>query len=149
MELGDLLRGRWLGHPVHPALTDLPIGFWSSAFFLDFAGVKAAPAADAFVAAGVATAVPTIATGLAELGTLPTGHPARRVAVAHAASNSAATALYAASWLARRRGDRGQGVALGMTGAAVATFGAYLGGHLVFRHGVGSIVGRRGAERPD
>ena len=34
--LGGLLKGDWLGHPLHPMLTDLPIGFWTSAVTLDF-----------------------------------------------------------------------------------------------------------------
>ena len=36
----DLLSGTWLGHPLHPMLTDLPIGFWTSAFVLDIVGGK-------------------------------------------------------------------------------------------------------------
>src|SRR5580692_11463849 len=27
--------GRWLGHPLHPALSDLPIGLWAGALILD------------------------------------------------------------------------------------------------------------------
>ena len=34
----DALSGTWLGHAVHPMLTDLPIGFWTSAFTLDLLG---------------------------------------------------------------------------------------------------------------
>ena len=33
----DVLSGTWLGHPLHPALSDLPIGFWTSSFVLDLA----------------------------------------------------------------------------------------------------------------
>ena len=36
--LKDVLSGTWLGHPLHPLLTDLPIGFWTSAFTLDLVG---------------------------------------------------------------------------------------------------------------
>ena len=32
------LRGSWLGHPLHPLLTDLPIGFWTSGSLLDVVG---------------------------------------------------------------------------------------------------------------
>ncbi|HSH58715.1 MAG TPA: hypothetical protein VK988_03545, partial [Acidimicrobiales bacterium] len=31
----DLLSGTWLGHPLHPLLTDIPIGAWASALVLD------------------------------------------------------------------------------------------------------------------
>ena len=38
----DVLDGVWLGNPLHPALTDVPIGAWSAAFALDLAGSTAA-----------------------------------------------------------------------------------------------------------
>jgi hypothetical protein len=38
--LKDALYGTWLGHPLHPAMTDLPIGFWTSSFVLDLAGME-------------------------------------------------------------------------------------------------------------
>ena len=42
----DALQGAWLGHAVHPLLTDLPIGFWTSANTLHLGGgVAARPAA--------------------------------------------------------------------------------------------------------
>ena len=37
---GDLLKGKWLGHPLHPLLTDIPIGFWTSGMMLDFLSPK-------------------------------------------------------------------------------------------------------------
>jgi len=127
----DVLQGKWLGHPVHPLLTDIPIGAWTSAWLLDlFGGERSQPAADGFVALGVATAVPTILSGWSDWTTLPT--PARRTGVVHAVSNAVATGLYARSWLARRGGDRDRGVRLAHVGAAVATVGGFLGGHLAF-----------------
>ena len=63
----DLLSGTWLGHPLHPMLTDLPIGFWTSAMAVDFlAGQKGHKAADRLVALGVLSALPTAAAGLAD-----------------------------------------------------------------------------------
>ena len=132
----DALHGVWLGHPLHPLLTDLPIGFWTSAFVLDIiGGRRARPAADALVGLGVAAAVPTAAAGLADWSELNT--PERRSGVVHAVANLAATTLYALSLVARRRDRRPQGVALGMAGAAAATIGGFLGGHLTFRRGAG------------
>ncbi len=132
----DVLHGVWLGHPLHPALTDLPIGFWTSAFVLDLAGGrKARPAADALVGIGVATALPTAITGLADWSDLD--QPERRSGIVHAAANVTATALYGLSFLARRRGHRVGGVALGLVGAAAATAGGFLGGHLAYRRAAG------------
>src|SRR5918995_5426690 len=34
----DALSGTWLGHALHPLLTDLPIGTWTSAVLLDWLG---------------------------------------------------------------------------------------------------------------
>lgn len=128
--LADLLRGTWLGHPLHPVLTDLPIGFWTSAMVLDLAGGRrAAPAARALVGCGVLSAVPTAAAGAVDWRDMD-GTP-RRVATVHAGVNAAALALYAWSWAARRH-HRVLGIALGVAGATVATVGGYLGGELVF-----------------
>lgn len=132
----DALHGVWLGHPLHPLMTDLPIGFWTSAWVLDLVGGKSsAKAAEKLVGLGVASALPTAAAGLADWSEL--NRPERRSGAVHAVANLAATALYAASYLARRRGRRGRGVALGMAGAAAATVGGFLGGHLAFRRAVG------------
>jgi len=132
----DALHGVWLGHPLHPLLTDLPIGFWTSAFVLDLAGGRRSqPAADALVGLGVAAALPTAAAGLADWSEL--NSPERRTGLVHAAANVAATALYGLSFLARRRGQRARGVLLGMAGATAATAGGFLGGHLSFRRGAG------------
>ena len=132
----DVLHGVWLGHPLHPALTDLPIGFWTSAFVLDLVGGRPArPAADALVGVGVATALPTAAAGLADWSDMD--KPERRSGLVHAAANVAATALYGLSYLARRRGHRTGGVMLGLAGATAATAGAFLGGHLAYRRGAG------------
>jgi nitrite reductase/ring-hydroxylating ferredoxin subunit/uncharacterized membrane protein len=134
--LRDALHGVWLGHPLHPLLTDLPIGFWTSAFVLDLAGGRESrSAADALVGFGVVSALPTAAAGLADWSDLD--RPERRSGVVHALANISAVALYASSFMARRRGRRRTGIALGMLGATAATVGGYLGGHLVYRRAVG------------
>ncbi len=130
------LRGSWLGHPLHPVLTDLPIGFWTSAWVLDVVGGRRSePAADALLGLGVLSAIPTVAAGWADWVQLPRAE--RRVGVVHAVSNAVATALFAASWRARRHGARRRGVRLCHAGAAAATVGGFLGGHLAFPAGHG------------
>ena len=54
------------------------------------------------------------------------------VVVAHVACNLSATALYALSWRARRRGHSVRGFALAQAGAVAATAGGTLGGRLAF-----------------
>jgi len=135
--LKDLFSGTWLGHPVHPMLTDVPIGAWTSAFVLDFiGGERGSRAADMLVGLGVLAALPTAATGISDLADVTEGEE-RTVGVAHALGNIAATTLFGLSYAARRRGARRGGVALSLAGGAVATGSAYLGGHLVYRQLVG------------
>jgi nitrite reductase/ring-hydroxylating ferredoxin subunit len=132
----DALSGTWLGHPLHPVLTDIAIGSFTSASLLDLvAGRRGRPSADALVTMGVAAALPTAASGVSDWS--DTYGPDKRVGVAHAASNVAGVALYTASLLARLRGRRGTATALGLMGMGAMTFGAYLGGHLSFARGIG------------
>ncbi len=131
----DALSGTWLGHPLHPMLTDLAIGSWTSAFVIDaVGGPGGAAAADTLIGIGVVSALPTAAAGLADWSDMMGAE--RRVGLVHAGANTVAVGLYAWSWLARRKGKRGRGVALGLVGATVATVGGYLGGHLSYRQGV-------------
>jgi len=140
----DALHGVWLGHPLHPLLTDLPIGFWTSAFVLDLVGGRSSQrAADALVGLGVLSALPTAASGAADWSELNDSD--QRAGLVHAVANVTATTLYALSYVARRRGRRGSGVLLGFAGAAAATVGGYLGGHLTFRRSVGP---NRAADAP-
>jgi nitrite reductase/ring-hydroxylating ferredoxin subunit/uncharacterized membrane protein len=135
-QLKDLLSGTWLGHPVHPPLTDVVIGTWTSALLLDrLGGERAGRAADRLVAAGILAAVPTAASGFSDWAELRGGN--RRVGTVHAVGNTAGLVLNVLSWRARRRGDRGTGVALSAAGYAIAATSAWLGGHLAFAAGVG------------
>lgn len=132
----DLLTGRWLGHPAHPAGVVLPMSCWFAASLLDVAGGRSAQrSAQRLVGAGVVAALPVSATGAADW--LYTGDAEQRVGTAHAILNNAAMALFAGSWWARRRGRRPLGVALGLTGTAVTGSASFLGGHLTYRRGVG------------
>ena len=64
----DVLRGTWLDHPLHPMLTDLPIGFWTSAWVLDIVGgEKDRDAARRLIGAGVLCAVPAAFDGRGRL----------------------------------------------------------------------------------
>jgi nitrite reductase/ring-hydroxylating ferredoxin subunit/uncharacterized membrane protein len=131
----NLLSGTKLGHPLHPVLTDLPIGAWSMSTLLDtVGGVSAEPAADLLVGAGILSAIPTAMTGLNDWS--DTLGAETRVGAMHAGANVAALGLYAASLVARRSGRRSLGKVLGLAGAGVLMVGGYLGGHLSFARAV-------------
>src|SRR5438874_10549185 len=63
-DLKDVLSGTWLGHPLHPPLTDVVIGAWTSALVLDVC--DGGDAADGLVAVGVLAALPTALAGLSD-----------------------------------------------------------------------------------
>lgn len=134
--LKDVLSGTWLGHPLHPPLTDVVVGSWTSALLLDLLGGESSgPAADRLVAAGAAAAVPTAAAGLSDWAELRDG--TRRIGTVHALGNTTALILQTSSLLQRRRGNRRRGVALSALAFGIASFSAWLGGHLSFARGVG------------
>ena len=145
---GAPLRGEWLGHALHPLLTDIPLGCWIGAEVLDLiGGRKSRPAAARLIGLGLLAVPITAASGAVDWSELGEQRE-RRVGVAHAAGNSAVATLYFVSWLARRRGRHGIGIVSALAGGGLAIVTGYLGGHLSFARGAG--VGPRGMleERP-
>jgi nitrite reductase/ring-hydroxylating ferredoxin subunit/uncharacterized membrane protein len=132
-QIKDFLHGKWLGHPLHAALTDVPIGAWTLGMLLDLVGARRS--ADAVIGLGIGAAVPTALAGAADWS--ETGGKQRRVGFIHAILNSAALGCYIASMIARRSRDRTVGVALSTTGYAIASVSAWLGGKLVYDQGTG------------
>ncbi len=129
----DVLRGKPLGHPLHPALVTVPIGAWASAIVFDLLGDDAG--ARRLTAVGCLAALPTALSGGADW--LSTDGEQRRVGIVHAMLNDVALTCYTLSWRARRRGERSRGVRLSLVGGAVLAAGGWLGGHLAYSLGVG------------
>jgi uncharacterized membrane protein len=129
-KVADVLHGRFMGHALHPLLTDVPIGAWTSAFVLDLVGgKKSRPAATRLIGTGILAAVPTAVTGLAEFAAT-SDQAARRVGVVHALGNNVALGLYVLSYRARRRGHHLRGMGLGMAALGVVGGSGFLGAHL-------------------
>ena len=135
----DAISGRWLGHALHPMLTDVVIGSFLSATLLDLLGTDSdSGAQERLIAVGIAAYGPTALTGVNDWADSEPVDPAiRRVGLVHAGSNAVALALYSSSLAARRRGDNGKGKALAAAGATVMGVAGFLGGHLSFTKGVG------------
>lgn len=140
----NALNGTWLGHPLHPVLTDLPIGAWSATLVLDAidcggdgrrgrSGVGRA--ADATLLLGLAGAAGAAVTGLTDWS--DTDARPRRAGMAHAILNVGATLLFTASYLARRNGNRSTGRGLALAGFAAASAAGYIGGELVSHEQIG------------
>lgn len=130
------LQGAQLGHPLHPLLTDIPIGLFTSASLLDLGGPRSATAARRFVGLGLLSALPTVAAGLADWMRLD-APPARRVGLVHAGANALGLACYLSSYRARSQSRWLKGAAMSVVGMTVMSVGGYLGGGLIFNHGAG------------
>jgi uncharacterized membrane protein len=141
---GSKLRGDWLGHALHPLMTDVPIGCWVSAGLLDVVGgKKSRRASQRLVGLGLVSAAPTVASGLADWSQLRDPRT-RRVGAVHAVANAIAAFLYLRSWRSRRRGHHLRGVGYGLVGAATLSASGYLGGHLAYARRAGT--GQRGMD---
>jgi nitrite reductase/ring-hydroxylating ferredoxin subunit/uncharacterized membrane protein len=127
----DFLHGRWLGHALHPVLTDLPIGMWSGSLLLDVVGAH--KSAGVLSAAGSAGAVGAVASGFADWS--DTVGRDRRLGILHGLLNTGGLGLHMLSLSARLRRRKKSAMALSALGLSVSTLAAYLGGELVFGRG--------------
>jgi nitrite reductase/ring-hydroxylating ferredoxin subunit/uncharacterized membrane protein len=131
----DVLHGRWLGHPAHPLLVQVPIGSWLSAAVLDLRPGRSREAG-LLVGVGLATAAPAALAGAVDWAELH--RQQQRVGLVHAAANVAAVGLYAASLVSRARGRTLAGRAYGFLGLTAVGAGGMLGGHLAYRQASGA-----------
>jgi len=131
--------GRWVGHPLHPALSDLPIGLWTGVTVLDAMDRDRVPrrgmdAAGMLSAAGILAAGATALTGLSDWTV--SDEQDRRVGLFHGLLNTLGLGLQGASLGTRVAGHRSTARALGAASLTVTATAGYLGGHLVFTKGV-------------
>ena len=140
-----LLHGTWLGHPLHPAITDVPIGAWLLAGLFDVLWLVspsqnpwAARGAEWLVIVGIVGAAAAAITGLADWS--DTYGAERTVGLYHGALNSLALVLFIISAALRLATDTGMNIPaaiLGFVGVAAMLVAAYLGGDMVFGKGTG------------
>lgn len=151
-KLKNFLHGTWLGHPLHPVITDVPIGAWTTAAVLDsmeLMGQKGfKKGADAAIAIGLAGAVGAAVTGLTDW--TGTTKKRRKIGLMHGLLNLTATALYTTSFILRKQKDcRGTAISLAVLGYGITTVAAYLGGHLVYSEQMGVDHTATAAEYPE
>jgi nitrite reductase/ring-hydroxylating ferredoxin subunit/uncharacterized membrane protein len=133
--LEDALHGTWLGHPLHAALVQVPIGAFLSASVLDLVGGEER-ASDLLAGLGLVSALPAAAAGATDWS--KSNPSTQRSGLVHALLNSAGLALWAGSLVAKRGGRRAGGRRLGLLGMAVLGVSATVGGHLSYRSGLGA-----------
>jgi nitrite reductase/ring-hydroxylating ferredoxin subunit/uncharacterized membrane protein len=140
----NLMHGTWLlRHPLHPAVTDVPIGAWTAGVVADYVAhfTSRIPeaAGDVALAVGLVVALLALITGYTDFG--DTFGLERRFAVAHGLLMTIVVVIDAASLGLRWWGSEGVhplAVALSTVALAVLLLGAWIGGHVVF--GIGYSV---------
>lgn len=134
----DFLHGSALGHPLHPALIELPVGAWTLAAIFDAIELAGGHArgniADQAIRAGLVGAIGAAVAGLTDWS--ETDGRAKRIGITHGVMNVTATGLYVASLLLRKQ-SRTKGISLGMLAFGVAMSAAFLGGHLTYGEQIG------------
>lgn len=143
--LKSMLNGTWFGHPLHPVITDVPIGSWMLTAVFDIiwliaptSFVWAARAAEVTVVLGLLGALGAIITGLTDWS--DTYGSERRVGLYHGMFNAIATLFYIASFVLRLQTGAGDSIIaaiLGFLGLIAVLIAGFLGGEMVFNKGTG------------
>ena len=138
--LQDFLNGVWLGHSLHAVLVDVVVGGATAALLLDvlrvFFGVDGMETAATWIVALVfLSALGAIVSGLTDFKDTGTGDE-RNLAGMHGLINIVGTLLLAISFVARLASSHDFGFWMLLVSYLVLSVGAFIGGHVVFKHGV-------------
>jgi nitrite reductase/ring-hydroxylating ferredoxin subunit/uncharacterized membrane protein len=138
IRLRNILNGVWLGHPLHAAATDLPIGAWTGGLIFDFLGAVTGArslkkAGDWSMAIGVIGGVVAAFAGLADYSEIE--NEQRRVGTVHGILNALGLTFMGWSLARRLAGDRVSAIPLSTIGYALSFISADIGGLLVYRYG--------------
>ena len=148
MGVKELLQGRWLGHPLHPAIVHVPTGLWPAALVFDvlslLGGGSNVAVRLAFwcAAVGLAGAVVAVGPGLADWWDIKPRKPARKLGVWHMTLNLTAAAIFAIDLLLRlAQGLDARSVSIAVIvlcalGNVIVFVSGYLGGRMVYEHGI-------------
>ena len=149
MTLLDVLQGKPLRHPMHPFLAHVPVGLWPTALVLDvIAIIKGGNHPDLTltawwcILAGLAVALLAVPTGIADWWSIKRQRPAWSLGLIHALLNVVVFALFLADFIIRcRRGPAEPDVTaiqliLSAVGTGILFVSVYLGGRLVYEHGI-------------
>ena len=130
--LKDFLNGTWFGHPLHPAITDVPIGAYVVAIVLDLAGQRAG--ATAAIGVGIVFMLLAALAGYADYIDLE--GKSRRFGTVHSSLMLIALVLYVVSFVMRLGAVPSSAeVWLSVIGFIIVISSAYIGGELVYNLG--------------
>jgi uncharacterized membrane protein len=137
------------GHPLHPILIPLPIGLWvfslvaDLVFLTGWGGTPWKEVAWYTMGAGIVGALLAAVPGLIDFFSI-TDRRAGQVALRHLICVGIALVLFVVSFVLRFRDPMGAGpVVVSAIGVVVLGIGGWLGGELVFVHGMGVKPPRR------
>lgn len=144
MKPSEILQGKWLGHPLHPAIVHVPIGAWIAACVLDV--VTAAGwthgglrrLALYCTAVGLVGALAAIPPGLADWLPIKQDKPAKKLGLYHLLLNVAAMLVWGINFWLRLAASSPVNTAIVLTsifGTLLVLVSGYLGTLLVFDQG--------------
>lgn len=148
----EILQGKWLGHPLHPAVVHVPLALWIAAAALDILIMRDVAVAVLTrlslycVIGGMLGALVAVPTGIAEWVPIKKDKPAWTLALYHLVLNVVVVMLFAVNLVLRlQRFDERDGItpsilATSVIGALLLMASGYIGSLMVFDHGVS--VGR-------
>jgi uncharacterized membrane protein len=144
----DILKGTWLGHPLHPILVHIPMAMWPSALIFDLlsqqqiggnAMVRLSFYAIVF---GLATALLAVPTGLVDWSGIKKEQPAWKIGLYHMLLNLVVAILFAVNlclrWPTFREATEVDSIPLLLSaiGTLILIVSAYLGGRMVYEYGI-------------
>src|SRR5438876_10253567 len=144
----DFLKGKWLGHPLHPILAHVPMAMWPGALIFDLlsqyqiggnAMVRLSVYAIAF---GLAAALLAAPTGLVDWSGIKREKPAWKIGLYHMLLNLIVAILFAVNlylrWPTFREATQVDQIPLLLSavGTLILMVSAYLGGRMVYEYGI-------------
>lgn len=142
------LQGKWLGHPLHPALVHIPTALWPAALLFDLlswtdlGGPIPVQISYYAIFTGLIVALVAAVTGLADWSDIKPDKPAKKIGLTHMVLNLTVAALFALNlWLRAQLPTSTDAVPLHLVGLTllatlILLVSGYLGGRMVFEHGI-------------
>lgn len=141
------MRLQIAGHPLHPALVHFPVALWFTAVFWDLMGWwRPDPLwwqmAYWCLALGLVVSVPVLITGFLDYLQLEPRTAGIDAATNHMMAMLCTTAAFGTSWMLRALAGAAAAPSVwalvaAVVGALLLGIGGWLGGTLVYRHGIG------------
>jgi uncharacterized membrane protein len=147
--LKEFLQGKWLGHPLHPALVHIPVGLFPTALLCDILSRNAVggnvmvQTSFYCILVGLIVGLLAAPTGLADWLEIKSDRPAYKFGLWHMVLNILVVVLFAFNLALRWNSFRSQTqvdlipLLLSALGTAMLLISGYLGSLMVFDQGVG------------